>query len=78
MPIWYSSDEPVQYIVTRMTLPAKTDGLELPAKLADTTNENVESKIYNILEKKLNYSDVLHRMLCKIVTNFHGLLGDRK
>ncbi|KAH3828239.1 probable serine/threonine-protein kinase drkD [Dreissena polymorpha] len=77
MPVWNSSDDPVQYIMSRMKLKAKPDALELLASLADTDSENVESKIYRILDKGLSYSNSGRPHALQIVSYFHDLLVNK-
>ncbi|KAH3775503.1 hypothetical protein DPMN_176906 [Dreissena polymorpha] len=77
MPIWNSSDDSVQYIMSRMKLKAKPDAPELLASLANTDSENVESKIYRILIKGLSYSNDGRPHAFQIVSYFHDLLGDK-
>lgn len=76
IPIWNSADEPVQYVMDRMKLKARPDGLVLLATLASNDYENVESKIYSILDRGLNYSADVRPEALHIVNYFHGLLGD--
>jgi E3 ubiquitin-protein ligase mind-bomb len=77
LPVWNTSDEPVMYIMNKMKLQAKPDGLEVLAALADTYNENVESKIYNLLNKGLSYNDCERPRAIQIVNCFHGFVGVR-
>ncbi|KAH3707423.1 hypothetical protein DPMN_066829 [Dreissena polymorpha] len=76
MLVWNSSDDPMQYIMSRMKLKAKPDALELLASLADTDSKNVESKIYRILDKGRSYSNGGRPHALQIVF-FHDLSGDK-
>lgn len=45
MPIWNTADEPVQYIMSRMKLKAKPDGLDFLASFVESDYKSMETKI---------------------------------
>lgn len=75
MPIWNTAEEPAQYIMSRMKLKVKPDGIDLLASFVETDYmyKNMGTKICSLLDKGLNCSSGVRPQALEVVNYIHGL-----